>query len=159
MSETSDIQGEVIIPEAAPKTVAIQTGKTEEKKEKKPRKPRTTKKKKEVKVLSLEQLASPETIANQIKGGHMILAVFVGPEAMISDANAMMEAQAIYQIIELYGMEWLARWFPWLNLTMTVALAEYPTAYAIAMKLRANREKKKVETPRETFGQKGADQQ
>lgn len=123
-----------VIPEAAPKAVPIP--KVEEKPKKKP----AAKKKKPPAPAFDPALFTPEAIATQIQGAHEIAAVFLGPAARIGEAPALAMGTSIAQIIELYGMDWVMRYMPWIGLVLTVAACETPVALAV----KADRDRKRA---------------
>ena len=50
--------------------------------------------------------------------------------------------KSIAQIIELYGMEWVMRYMPWVGLVLTVAACETPVALAVKADIARKREAK-----------------
>ena len=126
-----------IIPEATPKPVPVP--KPEDEKPK--RKP--SPKKKKAKAPEFDpSLFTPESIATQIQGVHEIAAVFLGPAARIGEGPALAMGKSIAQIIELYGMEWVMKYMPWVGLVLTVAACETPVALAVKADITRKREAK-----------------
>lgn len=79
-----------------------------------------------------------DDIQKQIIGAHMMLALWI-PDVGITPESAKAEAEAIYNILEIYGMEWLEKLGPWFTLGMVVAIGELPTAQAIAAAIKKRR--------------------
>lgn len=125
-----------VIPEATPKTVPIP------KVEEKPKRKAAAKKKKSQTPAFDPALFTPEAIATQIQGAHEIASVFLGPAARIGEAPALAMGKSIAQIIELYGMEWVMRYMPWIGLVLTVAACETPVALAVKADIARKREAK-----------------
>ncbi len=127
---TSPAGGEAVespaapIPEAAPKAVPIPRAVVE--------KPKARKKPAKKKPVDLDPAVwSAQAIGTQIQGVHEIAAIFLGPAAKMPEASALAMGTAIHQIIELYGMDWLMRYLPWLGLILTTAACEAPIAMAV----------------------------
>ena len=122
------------IPEATPKAVPVPKAEDEKPK----RKP--SPKKKKAKAPEFDpSLFTPESIATQIQGVHEIAAVFLGPAARIGEGPALAMGKSIAQIIELYGMEWVMKYMPWVGLVLTVAACETPVALAVKADLARKR--------------------
>ena len=90
---------------------------------------------------------SVEDIQQQIIGGHFILSTMV-PGAGISEEAAMNEAVAIKRIIDIYGMEWLEKFTPWVMLAIAIGMGEMQTLQAIQAKI-SERKKPKLEIVKE----------
>ena len=125
------------IPEATPKAVPVPKAEDE-----KPKKKAAPKKKKAKAPEFDPSLFTPESIATQIQGVHEIAAVFLGPAARIGEAPALAMGKSIAQIIELYGMEWVMKYMPWVGLVLTVAACETPVALAVKADITRKREAK-----------------
>ena len=88
---------------------------------------------------ALDESLTVEALTQQIIGGHQLLAVWV-PGAGISEPAARAEAEAMRQILDIYGMEWMERVWPWVSLGMAVAIGELPTAMAVAALIKSKKE-------------------
>ena len=84
---------------------------------------------------------SVDDIQQQIIGAHFMLGVMI-PGVMITEEAAMNEAIAIKRIIDIYGMEWLEKFTPWVMLAIAVGMGEMPTMIAIKEKIAASRKPK-----------------
>ncbi len=133
----SDAAVAEIIPEATPKAVPVPKAEDE-----KPKRKAAPKKKKAKAPEFDPSLFTPESIATQIQGVHEIAAVFLGPAARIGEAPALAMGKSIAQIIELYGMEWVMKYMPWVGLVLTVAACETPVALAVKADIARKREAK-----------------
>ncbi|MFP5213027.1 MAG: hypothetical protein ACLGPL_06570, partial [Acidobacteriota bacterium] len=133
----SDAAAAELIPEATPKPVPVPKPEDE-----KPKKKAAPKKKKAKAPEFDPSLFTPESIATQIQGVHEIAAVFLGPAARIGEGPALAMGKSIAQIIELYGMEWVMKYMPWVGLVLTVAACETPVALAVKADIARKREAK-----------------
>ena len=138
----SDAAVAEMIPEAAPKPVPVPKADDE-----KPKKKAAPKKKKAKAPEFDPSLFTPESIATQIQGVHEIAAVFLGPAARIAEGPALAMGKSIAQIIELYGMEWVMKYMPWVGLVLTVAACETPVALAVKADMTRKREAKQRGEP------------
>ena len=121
------------IPEATPKTVPVP--KTDAPAPKK----KPVKKKKAKAPEFNPELFTPQAIATQIQGVHEIAAVFLGPAAKMPEASALAMGSQIHHIIELYGMDWVMKYLPWIGLVLTTAACETPVIMAVKQDLARKR--------------------
>ena len=131
-------------PKATADTGLTEPGAAKERKKRKdagqPHAKRTAKKGKASRPRpALDESLTVEALTQQIVGGHQLLAVWV-PGAGISEPAARAEAEAMRQILDIYGMEWMERVWPWVSLGMAVAIGELPTAMAVAALIKSKKE-------------------
>lgn len=89
--------------------------------------------KKEPEVPKLE--LTPEILSQQVKGLHQIASMFV-PGAEITEPQAKMLGDAIYEVMKDSNLEWLTKYGKYINLAVTVAIVEFP----VAMRVKAIKE-------------------
>jgi hypothetical protein len=128
----------VDIPEASPKPVDIVEPPAEEKAGTKAKKDEGSKKPRRRKAgPDIREMLSPEALAQQILGLHMLAAIFVPEAGQITPDGARMLGEAIYEVASQYDLEWLAHLMPWAKLVVTAAIVEGPIIISIVQKRRA----------------------
>ncbi len=86
---------------------------------------------KEGKARKVGSVLTKESVIKQIQGLHQVLALMTVPEAAISESEAQLLGEAVYEVIKDSELEWLSKYEKYINLAVAVTVVEVPTALRI----------------------------